>query len=100
MVIVIQYNVDVYGCGLRDLVPLVGILSVFVIVRVYAGVIMGVGGGWYVCCCDLLGDSRMWIGYLQVPYSIIVDPVCLCDACCICERFGGSWISVRWLSTG
>ena len=37
MVIVVQYNVDVYGCGLRDLVPLVGILSVFVIVRVYAG---------------------------------------------------------------
>ena len=44
MVIVIQYNVDVYDCGLRDLVPLIGILSVFVIVRVYAGVIMGVGG--------------------------------------------------------
>ena len=37
MVIVIQYNVDVYDCGLRDLVPLVGILSVFVSVRVYAG---------------------------------------------------------------
>ena len=37
MVIVVQYNVDVYGCGLRDLVPLVGILSGFVIVRVYAG---------------------------------------------------------------
>jgi len=37
MVNVVQYNVAVYGCGLRDLVPLVGILSVFVIVRVYAG---------------------------------------------------------------
>jgi len=37
MVIVVQYNVYVYGCGLRDIVPLVGILSVFVIVRVYAG---------------------------------------------------------------
>ena len=37
MVNVIQYNVDVYDCGLRGLVPLVGILSVFVTVRVYAG---------------------------------------------------------------
>jgi hypothetical protein len=37
MVNVIQYNVDVYGCGLRDLVPLVGSLSVLVTVRVYAG---------------------------------------------------------------
>ena len=34
---VIQHNVDVYGCGLRDLVPLVGSLSVLVTVRVYAG---------------------------------------------------------------
>jgi hypothetical protein len=37
MVNVVQYNVDVYGCGLRDLVPLVGSLSVLVTVRVYAG---------------------------------------------------------------
>ena len=37
MVNVVQYNVDVYGCGLRDLVPLVGILSVLVTVCVYAG---------------------------------------------------------------
>ena len=37
MVIVVQYNVNVYGCGLRDLVPLVGSLSVLVTVRVYAG---------------------------------------------------------------
>jgi len=36
MVNVVQYNVDVYGCGLWDLTPLVGILSVLVTVRVYA----------------------------------------------------------------
>ena len=30
-------NVVVYGCGLGDLVTLVGSLSVLVIVRVYAG---------------------------------------------------------------
>ena len=28
---------DIYDCGLRDLVPLVDILSVFVTVRVYGG---------------------------------------------------------------
>jgi len=43
----------------------------------------------------LLGNSHVWIRYLQVPYSIIVDPVSLCDACRTCERFGGSWISVH-----
>jgi hypothetical protein len=37
MVNVVQYNVDFYGCGLRDLVPLVGSLSVLVTVRVYTG---------------------------------------------------------------
>jgi len=37
MVNVVQYNVDVYGCGLRDLGPLVGSLSVLVTVRVYTG---------------------------------------------------------------
>jgi len=37
MVNVVQYNVDLYGCGLRDLVPLVGSLSVLVTMCVYAG---------------------------------------------------------------
>ena len=37
MVNVVQYNVGVYDCGLRDLVPLVGSLSVLVTVRVYTG---------------------------------------------------------------
>ena len=37
MVNVVQYNVTVYGCGLRDLVPLVGIFQFFMLVRVYAG---------------------------------------------------------------
>jgi hypothetical protein len=37
MVNVVQYNMDVYGCGLQDLVPMVGSLSVLVTVRVYAG---------------------------------------------------------------
>jgi hypothetical protein len=37
MVNVVQYNMDIYGCGLQDLVPLVGSLSVLVTVRVYAG---------------------------------------------------------------
>ena len=37
MVNVVQYNVAVYGCGLRDLVPLVGIFQFFfAIVRLYA----------------------------------------------------------------
>jgi hypothetical protein len=35
MVNVVQYNMDVYGCGLRDLVPLVGGLSVLVTVVTY-----------------------------------------------------------------
>ena len=83
MVIVIQYNVDVYVCGLRDLVPLVGILSVFVIVCVYAGgpsavvfllgcvvywflvwdCIRSVGGNFGFCAVDLL---RLGLSYSSV----------------------------------
>ena len=37
MVNVVQHNVDVYGYGLRDLVPLVGSLSVLVTVCLYTG---------------------------------------------------------------
>jgi hypothetical protein len=37
MVNMVQYNVDVYVCVLRDLVPLVDSLSVLVTVHVYAG---------------------------------------------------------------
>ena len=41
MVNVVQYNVDVYGCGLKDLVPLVGSLSVLVTVCVCVCVCAG-----------------------------------------------------------
>ena len=141
-------------CGLGDLVPLVGSLSVLVTVRVYAGgpsaviswwcgllfpcvglypvlCMRSAGGNFGFCAVDVLrlgvsyssvaawayvimggADSpscggggmfaivfcvvtSMRIGYLQVPYSIIVHSVSLFVACCICEKFGGSWIGVR-----
>jgi hypothetical protein len=33
--------------------------------------------GRFVCCCVLRGDPQVWIGYLQVPYSIVVGSVSL-----------------------
>ena len=45
---------------------------------------------------------KVRIGYLQVPYSIIVGSVSLLVMCATCERFGGPWtgwcpLVVRWV---
>ena len=76
-------------------------------VVVWAYVIMGEcwwpflwgGGGVMFAVVFCLSAPALRFGYLQVPYTIIVDSVSLFVVCCICESFCGSWIGVRWLST-
>jgi hypothetical protein len=56
------------------------------------------GGGMFaIVFCVATPACGSGISRCRIQLSWILS---LFVACCICEKFGGSWIGVRWLSTG